>query len=144
MKRTLKNVIIIYKKSKKTVSTFLRLHERGMTMKDKTTAIILSALLGGLGVDRFYLGYTGMGVLKLLTGGCFGILWIIDIINIASGKLQPADGSGYAEGNGGNVQQAANSSPYEDLKNLAELKERGVLTEEEYTKLKADCLARMK
>ena len=65
-------------------------------MKDKTTAIILSALLGGLGVDRFYLGYTGMGVLKLLTGGCFGILWIIDIINIASGKLQPADGSDLA------------------------------------------------
>lgn len=113
-------------------------------MKDKTTAVILSALLGGLGVDRFYLGYTGMGVLKLLTGGCFGILWIIDIINIASGKLQPADGSGYAEGNGGNVQQAAKNNPYEDLKNLAELKERGVLTEEEYAKLKADCLARMK
>ena len=66
-------------------------------MKDKTTAIILSALLGGLGVDRFYLGYTGMGVLKLLTGGCFGILWILDIINIASGKLQPADGSGYSD-----------------------------------------------
>ena len=113
-------------------------------MKDKTTALILSALLGGLGVDRFYLGYTGMGVLKLLTGGCFGILWIIDIINIASGKLQPADGSGYAEENGGNVQQAAKNNPYEDLKNLAELKERGVLTEEEYAKLKADCLARMK
>ena len=36
-----------------------------------------------------------MGILKLLTGGCFGILWLIDIINIATGKLQPADGSGY-------------------------------------------------
>lgn len=64
-------------------------------MKDKTTALILSILLGGIGVDRFYLGYTGMGILKLLTGGCFGILWLIDIINIATGKLQPADGSGY-------------------------------------------------
>ena len=113
-------------------------------MKTKTTAVILSALLGGLGVDRFYLGYTGMGVLKLLTGGCFGILWIIDLINIASGNLQPADGSCYADGNGGNVQQAAKNDPYEDLKNLAALKERGVLTEEEYTKLKADCLAKMK
>lgn len=66
-------------------------------MKNKTTALILSILVGGLGVDRFYLGYTGMGVLKLLTGGCFGVLWIIDIVNIATGKLLPADGSCYEE-----------------------------------------------
>ena len=65
--------------------------------KSKTTAMILSILVGGLGVDRFYLGYTGMGVLKLMTGGCFGILYLIDIINIATGKLGPADGSGYEE-----------------------------------------------
>ena len=49
-----------------------------MNKKDKTTAIILSVLLGGWGIDRFYLGYTGMGVLKLLTGGFCGILTIID------------------------------------------------------------------
>lgn len=66
-------------------------------MKNKTIALIFSVLLGGLGVDRFYLGYTGMGVLKLLTGGCLGILWIIDIVFIAMGKLQPADGSPYEE-----------------------------------------------
>ena len=64
-------------------------------MKNKTTALILSILVGGLGVDRFYLGYTGMGILKLLTGGCFGVLWLIDLINIATGKLGPADGSPY-------------------------------------------------
>lgn len=61
-------------------------------MKNKTTAIILSIFLGGLGIDRFYLGYTGMGVLKLLTGGVFGIMWLIDLILIVSGSLKPKDG----------------------------------------------------
>ena len=111
-------------------------------MKDKTTAIILSALLGGLGVDRFYLGYTGMGVLKLLTAGCFGVLWILDIVNIASGKLQPADGSGYSDTPGAAAQTSA-TDPYNDLKKIAELKEQGIINEEEYAKMKADCLAKM-
>lgn len=62
-------------------------------MKSKTTAALLSFFLGGLGVDRFYLGYTGMGVLKLLTAGLFGILWLIDFIRILTGNLGPKDGS---------------------------------------------------
>lgn len=112
-------------------------------MKDKTTAIILSALLGGLGVDRFYLGYAGMGVLKLLTGGCFGILWILDIINIATGKLQPADGSGYAGEPGSTSHQSPAIDPYEELKKLNELKEAGILSEAEFEKVKSECLAKM-
>ena len=47
-------------------------------MKDPTTILLISIFLGGLGIDRFMLGDTGMGVLKLLTGGCCGILTIID------------------------------------------------------------------
>ena len=65
--------------------------------KSKTTALLLSIFLGALGIDRFYLGYTGIGILKLLTGGCLGVLALIDLIRIATGSLQPADGSGYAE-----------------------------------------------
>ena len=47
-------------------------------MKDPTTILLVSIFLGSLGIDRFMLGETGMGILKLLTGGCCGILTIID------------------------------------------------------------------
>ena len=60
--------------------------------KDWTTLLILSLLLGWLGVDRFYAGHIGLGVLKLLTlGGC-GIWSLIDIILVAVGNLTDADG----------------------------------------------------
>ena len=62
-------------------------------MKSKTTALILSILLGEHGVDRFYLGYVGLGILKLITAGGFGIWWLIDLILIATGKMTAKDGS---------------------------------------------------
>lgn len=56
-------------------------------------ALLLSIFVGGLGVDRFYMGYIGLGVLKLVTlGGC-GIWSLIDIILIATRKLNDADGN---------------------------------------------------
>ncbi len=60
--------------------------------KNKTTALILSILLGEIGIDRFYLGYTGLGIIKLITVGGFGIWWIFDIIQIATGKMRDAQG----------------------------------------------------
>ena len=113
-------------------------------MKDKTTALILSVLVGGLGVDRFYLGYTGLGVLKLLTAGCFGILWIIDIINIATGRLLPADGTPYEDDTkSAPVQAQPATTPYDELEKIAKLHKAGILNDEEFAKAKSDCLAKM-
>jgi len=46
--------------------------------KDPTTSLIVSILAGGLGIDRFLIGDTGIGVGKLLTCGGLGIWTIID------------------------------------------------------------------
>jgi TM2 domain-containing membrane protein YozV len=46
--------------------------------KDPTTALILSIFAGNLGVDRFYIGDTGMGVGKLLTCGGLYVWTIVD------------------------------------------------------------------
>ena len=54
-----------------------------MEFKDPTTLLLISIFVGGLGIDRFMLGDTGMGVLKLLTGGCCGVLTIIDWFTIS-------------------------------------------------------------
>lgn len=113
-------------------------------MKSKNTALIFSILFGNLGVDRFYLGYVGMGILKLLTCGCLGILSIFDIIKIALGILRPADGSPYIEDTATvSAQMQAGISPYEELERIANLHKTGVLTDEEYDKAKNDCLAKM-
>lgn len=60
--------------------------------KSKITALIISILLGELGIDRFYLGYIGLGILKLITMGGFGVWWLIDIIMIATGKMKDSSG----------------------------------------------------
>lgn len=50
--------------------------------KDPTLALILSILVGSLGIDRFYIGDVGLGVGKLLTCGGAYIWWLVDIFMI--------------------------------------------------------------
>jgi hypothetical protein len=60
--------------------------------KDWLTALLLSLLLGSFGIDRFYLGYALLGVLKLITLGLCGIWTLIDIILIAMGSVTDSKG----------------------------------------------------
>ena len=46
--------------------------------KDPTISLVLSLLTGQLGIDRFFIGDTGLGIGKLITCGGLGIWTIID------------------------------------------------------------------
>lgn len=67
---------------------------QGGQVSDKSwlTATLLSFFLGGLGIDRFYLGYQGLGILKLVTLGGVGVWAIIDFIRIVTGSLGDSEG----------------------------------------------------
>ncbi len=61
--------------------------------KSQIVALVLCILVGAMGIHRFYLGYYMEGVLMLLTGGGCLVWWIIDLVRIVTGDLQPVDGA---------------------------------------------------
>jgi TM2 domain-containing membrane protein YozV len=60
--------------------------------KSWAAALLLSIFLGPLGVDRLYLGYVGVGVLKLLTCGGLGLWWLVDVVLLLANGLPDAEG----------------------------------------------------
>jgi hypothetical protein len=59
--------------------------------KDWLATLLISFFVGWFGIDRFYLGYTALGVLKLITFGGCGIWYLVDLILIAMGKMDDSE-----------------------------------------------------
>ncbi|WP_022881851.1 TM2 domain-containing protein [Gryllotalpicola ginsengisoli] len=54
---------------------------------------LFALLLGCFGVDRFYLGKVGTGILKLITCGGAGIWYLVDLILVLAGKQRDKRGA---------------------------------------------------
>jgi TM2 domain-containing membrane protein YozV len=70
----------------------------GVSEKSQAIAFILSFIVGGFGVDRFYLGQIGLGILKLVTLGGLGIWSFIDMLVIGCGAMRDKEGRSLAIG----------------------------------------------
>ncbi len=56
---------------------------QGINYSDTTISLVLAIFLGSVGADRFYLGDTGKGVLKLVTCGACGFWSIVDMFTVS-------------------------------------------------------------
>jgi TM2 domain-containing membrane protein YozV len=61
--------------------------------KSQVIALVLVLLVGGIGIHRFYLGYTWQGIVQLLTLGACGVWSLIDLVRIVTGDLKPKNGN---------------------------------------------------
>ncbi len=125
------------------------------SQKDWLVTLLLAIFVGGLGIHRFYAGKIGTGILWLLTGGCFFVGWLIDVIMIATNSFADGDGkkilSDSAKREIGISSPSAYVSPkaeqsksyVEQLEQLAKLRDSGVLTEEEFQAKKTQILEKI-
>ena len=120
-------------------------------MKDKTTALLLWLFLGVFGAHKFYLGKPIIGILYFFTLGFFFIGWFIDIFSLYSSVdlYNTVYGKGGNTNHNSNVNNIVVNVPHspqsyatpntnnnnvsEQLHKLGELKEKGLITEEEFT-----------
>lgn len=63
---------------------------------------VFTCLLGSLGIDRFLRGQVGLGILKLFTGGGFGVWalidWIICLAKVYGSAYKDVEGVTFVNG----------------------------------------------
>ena len=106
-------------------------------MKNKTTAAILAFFLGGIGVHRFYLGQAGKGILCIVFCWTFipAFIAFIDFIVFLTMSEESFDKK-YNKV----TRSTISVNTADELEKLHNLKEKGVLTEQEFQVRKAKLL----
>lgn len=116
------------------------LEETGTSKKDWLTTLLLCIFTGGLGIHRFYVGKIGTGILWLLTGGCFVIGVIIDLILIVSGGFTDINGNIITNERESTPRNTQVMSSADELKKFKELLDSGVITQDEFDAKKKQLL----
>ncbi|MFT3993617.1 MAG: NINE protein [Dysgonomonas sp.] len=116
-------------------------------MKSKTTAAILAIFLGGIGVHRFYLNQSGLGILYLLFCWTFiplivSLIDFIWLLTMDENRFNQKFNSNYhapypnhtniTVNNGTQNQSHTSTSTSDEIKKLYDLKEKGIITQEEF------------
>lgn len=109
------------------------------SQKEFLPVLLLCFFFGFLGIHRFFVGKMGTGVLMLLTFGGFGLWNIIDFILILTNHFRDSDGLIVMYNRSNNSHHDSIGAAAE-IEKLASLKEKGIISEEQFDKKKRQLL----
>ena len=118
--------------------------------KGRFATLLLCIFLGGLGIHRFYVDKPLTALLWLLTAGCFGLGTLADLCSIASGTFTDGDGAVILSNKqrdriyGPSVQSALSIDAVDQIRKLGDLRDSGILSNEEFEEKKAILLDKIK
>ena len=112
--------------------------------KEYVPTVLLCFFLGFLGVHRFYVGKIGTGILMIFTLGGLGIWILIDFIVLLTGNFKDKKGKiiSYQRNSLSIVTRdlLKKRGAAEEIEKFSKLKEKGIITTEEFDKKKEELL----